>query len=45
MPPKKVRLFGYPEKKESKPTTTTNNPVRLVPENQQERAVGYRKRR
>ena len=45
MPSKKVRLFGYPKKEELKPTTTTNNLVRLLPENQHERAVGYRKRR
>jgi hypothetical protein len=45
MPSEKVRVFGYPKKEELKPTTTTSNLVRLLPENQHERAVGYRKRR
>jgi hypothetical protein len=45
MPSKKVRLFGYPKKEELKPTTTATNLVRLLPENQQERVVGYRRAR
>jgi hypothetical protein len=44
MPSKKVRLFGYPKKEELKPTTTTSNLVRLLPENQHERAVGGKRR-